>query len=405
MRGWFSGPGIGVLDTRYVNVPGDTMTGALMIDGSADVVQLLVQADAGQTVNIQEWQDSGGNVVAGLDERGVPFCDLNTDPTNMFFGLDAGNTTMTGDDNVFFGNATGVNITSGYRNIGIGAWALTTATTGHRNVAIGWNALTRLTTAQSNFGLGYNAGQRITSGGGNVAIGVEALQNVTTNQSNTAIGGNTLDKCTGGFNVGISKEACRFGTNIHRNIFIGYQAAKGVNGSTIFNEAVIIGNEAAFSVTTGGQRATIIGYKAGYAITTGNHNILLGYQAGDVLTTGASNIIIGYDVDPTALGVSSELNIGALLYGDLANNMGGVNVTPPSLAAAWHVDQAASDAAIPVLYLDQADVDQEMIEFATTIGVGNAIEAVGGKVLTTTHFIKISIPGGLTRYIPCGTIA
>ncbi|GAG04674.1 unnamed protein product, partial [marine sediment metagenome] len=140
-------------------------------------------------------------------------------------------------------------------------------------------------------------------------------------------------------------------------------------------------------------------------VTTGAQNICIGYQAGNVLTTGASNIIIGYDIDPTGVAVSNELNIGALLYGDLANNMGGVNVTPPSLAAAWHVDQATSDAAIPVLLLDQADVSEEMIEFVSTIGVGNAIEAVGGKVLTTTHFIKITLPGGLTRYIPAGTIA
>jgi hypothetical protein len=70
-----------------------------------------------------------------------------------------------------------------------------------------------------------------------------------------------------------------------------------------------------------------------------------------------------------------------------------------------HVDQETAGAAIPVLYLDQADVSEEMIEFASTIGVGNAIEAVGIKTLTTTHFIKVTLPGGLTRYIPVGTIA
>ena len=38
-----------------------------------------------------------------------------------------------------------------------------------------------------------------------------------------------------------------------------------------------------------------------------------------------------------------------------------------------------------------------MIECITTIGTGNAIEAIGSKTLTTTHFIKVTIPGGLTR--------
>ncbi len=73
--------------------------------------------------------------------------------------------------------------------------------------------------------------------------------------------------------------------------------------------------------------------------------------------------------------------------------------------AALTVDQDASGGAIPVLTLDQADVSEEMIEFITTIGTGNAIEAIGAKTLTTTHFVKVTIPGGLTRYIPVGTIA
>jgi len=71
----------------------------------------------------------------------------------------------------------------------------------------------------------------------------------------------------------------------------------------------------------------------------------------------------------------------------------------------FKIVQHSATTAVPVLLLSQADVSEEMIEFACTIGVGNAIEAVGGKTLTTTHFIKVTLPGGLTRYIPVGTIA
>lgn len=81
----------------------------------------------------------------------------------------------------------------------------------------------------------------------------------------------------------------------------------------------------------------------------------------------------------------------------------GIGTNSPS--AHLHVDQASTTAAQPVLYLDQADISEEMIEFNTTIGVGNAIEAVGAKALTTTHFIKVTLPGALTRYFPVGTIA
>jgi len=84
---------------------------------------------------------------------------------------------------------------------------------------------------------------------------------------------------------------------------------------------------------------------------------------------------------------------------------GYVGIGSSTTSGVLHVDQSSTTAAVPVLYLDQADVSEEMIEFNTTIGTGNAIEAIAAKSLTTTHFIKVTIPGGLTRYIPVGTIA
>lgn len=88
---------------------------------------------------------------------------------------------------------------------------------------------------------------------------------------------------------------------------------------------------------------------------------------------------------------------------DASANRVGVGITVPLAKA--HIDQSSLTAAIPVLFLDQADLSEKMIEFNTTIGVGNPIEAIGAKTFTETHFIKITIPGGLSRVIPCGTIA
>lgn len=84
---------------------------------------------------------------------------------------------------------------------------------------------------------------------------------------------------------------------------------------------------------------------------------------------------------------------------------GFLGVGASTLSGQAHIDQNSATGAIPTLFLNQADVSEEMIEFNTTIGVGNAIEAIGAKTLTTTHFIKVTLPGGLTRYIPAGTIA
>jgi hypothetical protein len=80
----------------------------------------------------------------------------------------------------------------------------------------------------------------------------------------------------------------------------------------------------------------------------------------------------------------------------------GFGVTTP--VAKLDVAQTVDDAAIPVLKLEQLDVSEPMMEFACTIGTGNGIEEDVAKVLTTTHFIKVTIPTG-TVYIPCGTIA
>ena len=84
---------------------------------------------------------------------------------------------------------------------------------------------------------------------------------------------------------------------------------------------------------------------------------------------------------------------------------GDVGIGTASPQGKLHVDQASTTAATSVAYFDQADVSEEMFEFNTTIGTGNAIEAAGSKVLTTTHFVKVKIPGSLTRYFPVGTIA
>jgi len=68
------------------------------------------------------------------------------------------------------------------------------------------------------------------------------------------------------------------------------------------------------------------------------------------------------------------------------------------------VDQSSSTGAIPVLYLDQADVSEEFIRFDATEATGNSIEDVGAKTLTTTKFVRVNI-NGTDLYLQAGTIA
>jgi hypothetical protein len=113
---------------------------------------------------------------------------------------------------------------------------------------------------------------------------------------------------------------------------------------------------------------------------------------------GSGNTTSVLDAFTAGTSAAGNLVIQNVSHGDVA-----IDVASP--LAKLHVDQSSETGQKPVLYLDQADVSEEMIEFNTTIGTGNAIEAVGAKTLTTTHFIKVTLPGALTRYIPVGTIA
>lgn len=133
------------------------------------------------------------------------------------------------------------------------------------------------------------------------------------------------------------------------------------------------------------------GYRTGTFTNNGTITNTYGFFAGDLTSGTQTNTPYSFYAS----------DAGAWNY--FAGNTAIGGTTTP--AGSLHVDQSSTTAAIPVLVLDQADLSEEMIEFVTTIGTGNPIEAVGAKTLTTTHFIKVTLPGGLTRYIPCGTIA
>jgi hypothetical protein len=68
------------------------------------------------------------------------------------------------------------------------------------------------------------------------------------------------------------------------------------------------------------------------------------------------------------------------------------------------VDQASATGAIPVLYLDQADVSEEFIRFDAVEATGNSVEDVAAKALTTTKFLRINV-NGTDLYLQAGTIA
>ncbi len=252
---------------------------------------------------------------------------------NLFIGAGAGNFTLTNNRNTALGisalsaltDGTGntaigylalLSNTGGDQNLAVGREALIANLTGNFNMALGNRTLASNLTGLSNVAIGNAALLSNQSANRNMAIGSSSLSSNVTGSENVAVGSSGLRLNTGSENIGIGTDAGRNKTGGDGNVFIGYEASEGT-GAAIREHNVVIGGN------------------AGELMQTSDHNILIGYQAGDVLTTGDNNIIIGYNIDPSAAGASSELNIGAVIYGTLTANQ---NITINALTVSAHYD-------------------------------------------------------------------
>ena len=254
-------------------------------------------------------------------------------------GFEAGNSIgATGADNTLVGYQAGDAITSGTDNTAIGYNALGAITTTANNTAVGSSALAASTATN------------------NTAIGHDALAANTTGNSNTAVGSKALDANTEGeFNTAIGYSA--LGTNIlaNSNTAIGYNAMAANNGTGNMN--VAIGRNALDASTngtwnvavgfgtlgngTGVDSSTAVGHLA-LSATTGDNNVGVGYQAGNSITSGVSNIAIGYDADVPSATTNNQLNIGGILWGDLANDYLAIGGSAIPTDAFLEINQNAS---------------------------------------------------------------
>nr|NIV32482.1 hypothetical protein [Anaerolineae bacterium] len=192
---------------------------------------IILEMDAAQTADILQIKDSGGDVTSGFDERGIPFADGDSDPSNFFAGADAGRGAATGTDIVAVGNQAGDAVTSG-----------------SYLVLVGSQAGTRIQDADAVTAVGYGAAEDLTSGGYNTAIGIYALSENQTGTENVAVGDYAM--------VGV------------------------LVGNSNANYCTAVGSTSLNSAQTGAEYDVAIGYYAGYNLSTADRCIFLGAYAG-----------------------------------------------------------------------------------------------------------------------------
>jgi Chaperone of endosialidase len=173
--------------------------------------------------------DASTATTGNITKNGVPFLH-NFGNSNAFFGLGAGNVTMTGLSNMAAGASSLSLNTTGSDNTGSGTSALHFNSSGEGNTATGSLALQANSVGSGNTANGGSALQLNTAGNTNTAIGSHALDQNNTGSNNTAVGERALNQSIGSNNtaVGVRAGSLTTGSN---NVYLGAQVS-GVGGES-----------------------------------------------------------------------------------------------------------------------------------------------------------------------------
>ncbi len=289
-----------IANSQNVGIGTTTPASKLHIKGSADISQLIIDANATQSNTnplIRLRNSSGGDLL-----------HIHSDnSSNIFIGVNAGrvnNAAGSGTYNTFMGSLAGYTNNTGSENVSNGYASLYLNTTGFRNTAIGMQTLYSNTTGALNSAIGANSLYSNTTAYYNTAVGSYALYSNTTGTGNTASGTNALKFNNTGFsNTAIGYDALFLNSTGGNNIANGYNA---LYNNTAGNNNVGIGNAALFS-TTSSEYNTAVGFAAGYTYDNGYNNVFLGANV-DVAGPGYYNVIaIGQGTICTA---SSQVTMG-----------------------------------------------------------------------------------------------
>jgi len=245
----------------------------------------------------------------GTSNSGVGYNALLSNTTgsyNIAMGAGALDANVGGNFNVALGvSSLGAN-TSASDNTAVGYNTLNANTTGSNNTAVGKDALVANTTASGNTAIGYEAGKDITTGTGMTAVGYKAAENTTGNNT-TALGYSALQANTsGGQNTAVGTLALTSNSTGTSNTAVG---ALSMDSHTTGTSNAAFGHNSLNSTTTASYN-TAIGGQAGRN-ATGERNVYLGYDAANgVNHSGLGGVYLGMETAPSASTNNYEIVIG-----------------------------------------------------------------------------------------------
>ncbi len=209
---------------------------------------------------------------------------------NFFVGLNAGNTSLTGEQNTGAGQFSLSSLTSGQQNTANGYSSLYSNTTGGANTANGHKSLSSNTTGSYNTASGAGSLFFNTTGSNNTASGSSSLLSNTTGSHNTANGAYSLQANTTGYaNTASGSAALHFNTTGYQNTAYGWEAM--IHNTEGFNNTA--SGVFSLSSNTTGFFNTASGSNSLYLNTTGSYNTTSGYESLFDNETGTYNTASG----------------------------------------------------------------------------------------------------------------
>src|SRR6266542_4864708 len=239
---------------------------------------------------------------------------------NFFVGLNAGNTSLTGEQNTGAGQFSLSSLTSGQQNTANGYSSLYSNTTGGANTANGHKSLSSNTTGSYNTASGAGSLFFNTTGSKNTASGSSSLLSNTTGSHNTANGAYSLQANTTGYaNTASGSAALHFNTTGYQNTAYGWEAM--IHNTEGFNNTA--SGVFSLSSNTTGFFNTASGSNSLYLNTTGSYNTTSGYESLFSNTTGSENTALGFNANVV---FDTLFNATAIGYGALVNKSNKVRI-------------------------------------------------------------------------------